>query len=289
MSEKNSSGLLTGILLIIITLIFTLKFFGILEFSVLGSLKIMLPLSLLLIGLAIIFRNRWLAASIFILMIALGIFYLTGSSQLEQREVLNEIPFEEGIDAISIGIDYGAGKIKIGAASPGYLIRHIAKTTDANDPSMEFEKNNSKAKIKIERQAGFSFLKKHKDSWNIALSQNVEIDMKLNYGAANMEIDLKKLKVKELDIDSGATSTQIAFGIYPTKANIDTGVSSLDLKFPGDIGVMIDMDTGAISIELEGFRELEKNKFYSLNYDENKENIEVKINAGASSIKGKIY
>ena len=91
-----------------------------------------------------------------------------------------------------------------------------------------------------------------------------------------------------LDLDTGATSTEIIFGSYPTKVDIDTGASSLNFKFPMDIGIEIEIDGGAVSTHLKGFTKKD-DKYFSENYDKTKENIEIEINAGATSIDGEFY
>ena len=121
----------------------------------------------------------------------------------------------------------------------------------------------------------------------MTLSPDVTYTLDLDYGATDLNLDLTNLKVDSIDIDSGASSADIKFGEYPTKVTIDTGASSLDFKFPKDIGVKVHVEGGAISTDLDDFTKEDKDYLY--NYDEGKNNIEIIINAGASSIKGELY
>jgi hypothetical protein len=287
---KNSSRMFSGIALIAIGVLFFLKVLGVINFSVWEGYKTYWPIGLILVGLALIFRAKWLAFVFLFLTVLSGGLYVLGSVEVgELREVVKGVPFEDGITTLDLRIGFGAGDMKIGDGSSEYLVRHEVKTSSSIDPEVRIEKSGENAEVSIERRGeGFAFWNQIKDDWNIEISSDVEVNLDLDYGAADATVDLENLKVRELDIDSGATSTEIIFGRFPTKVDIDTGASSLNLKFPEGMGVVIEVDGGAVSTNLDGFIKKD-GKYYSEKYDENEGNIEVDIDAGASSIEGEFY
>lgn len=144
------------------------------------------------------------------------------------------------------------------------------------------------SRVNIERVGGAAFGRVPKDTWDVELSPETNFDMNLDYGAAEMNLDLENIKVNRLEIDSGAATTNLKFGSYPTRATMKTGASTVNMKFPKDIGVMVEVEGGAVSSNFNDFIKKDKT-YYSENYDEREDNIEVSINAGASSIKGEFY
>ena len=72
------------------------------------------------------------------------------------------------------------------------------------------------------------------------------------------------------------------------KVTLDTGASAIDLKFPSSIGVVIEIDGGAISTNMDGFTK-DGDKYYSSSYSEELDSIDIQIDAGATSIEAGFY
>jgi len=286
---KNYSRLFAGILLIVIGLAFFLKMLGVLNFSIWSGFKYYWPIGLILVGVSLIFRMKWLAVSFLFITILFGALYLGSEVPAgDYREVVKNIP-ADNITTLDLKVAYGAGDLRITDGSSDSLIKHTAKTSDVNDPEVTVKKTGSNAEISVERKSGsFRFWNALKDEWDIEISPDVEINLDLDYGATDSKINMENLKVMNLDLDTGATSTEIIFGQYPTKADIDTGASSINLKFPTGAGIVIDIDGGAVSTDLDGFTKKD-GKYFSENYDPKGKNIEIEINAGATSIDGGFY
>ena len=287
--QKNYSRLFAGILLIVIGLTFFLKMLGIINFSVGQSFKYYWPIGLILVGVALILRMRWLAVSFLFLTLLFGALYIGSEVPAgDYREVVKDIPIDD-ITTLDLDVSYGAGDLRITDGKRDSLVKHTAKTSDFSDPEIRIEKTGNKAEVSLERKSNsFRFWHALNDEWTIEISPDVEVNLDLDYGATDSKIDMKNLKVVNLDLDTGATGTEIIFGNYPTKVKIDTGASSIDLKFPEGIGVAIEVDGGAVSTELKDFTKKD-GMYFSENFDENEENIEIEIDAGATSINGGFY
>jgi len=225
---------------------------------------------------------------LFIILIAAGLMaglslFKFGTSN-EIRDVEQNIASESGVGSLDVEIDFGAGDLDIMSGSNDYFLNSILRTTDTQNPSLSYEDD----KITMSRDSEEFYFGKQTFEWDVELSPDIEYDLELNYGAAKANVDLKGLKVNSLDISSGATETEIIFSDYPTSVDIGTGASSYNLKFPSGVGVVIDIDGGAVGIDLDDF--IEKNeKYYSEDYTEDGDNIVINIEAGASSIDGDFY
>ncbi|MFH1641494.1 MAG: DUF5668 domain-containing protein [Nanoarchaeota archaeon] len=278
-----------GIALVLLGIFLIVKTMGFLQFSVWEIFRVYWPVGIGLIGLAMAFRMKWIALTFLILFLTVGGLFLTESVEIgEIREVVQNVPVEPSLQNVELSIEFGAGKVSIDSGEPDDIVRNAVKTADSLDPAITMKKEGSTAKVSVKRQSSFSFFQGHKDIWDVRLSPDLTYFLDLEYGAADMQLNLKEVKVDKLDIDSGASKTEIIFGRYPTETYIDTGASSIELKFPKDTGVVIEIDGGAISTNLDDFIK-KGQKYYSENYDENKENINIEINAGATSIKGEFY
>lgn len=278
----------TGVLFILIGIVFLLKQLGLISFSIFQGAEIYWPIGIIFTGLALMFRKGGLA---FIFIILTFGFFIVSSNVIfevkEQRFVSDSIPLDN-VSALDVNIDFGGGDLIITGGSAD-LLDYELLTADINNPKVSVNKIFNKKSVSFERDTdGFQFWHRIDDEWNFKLNSDVQLNIDLDYGATDSHLDLSKLKVNTLDIDSGATSTKIIFADYPTKVDVDTGAASIELRFKKNTGVVIDIDGGALSKDLDGFRK-ENGKYYSANYVENARNIEIKINAGATSIDAEFY
>jgi hypothetical protein len=289
---RHAGRWLVGIIFIALGIIFLLKSFGMIHISIWEGFKTFWPVGLILIGIALILKMRWLGFAFFIIIIVAGSLFIAErinlSENMETREVIQDITLESEIKNADIEISYSAGEFSIEAGKSDTLIKNMVKTADLKNPIMEYKKTETEADIKIKRAPGTRLWNSKEDSWNIELSPKIINSIKLDYGASNAEIDLRNLKIEQLEINTGASNTEITFGKYPTKTSIETGASSVVLKFPKDIGVIIKIKNG---LAIKNFNRLKKEEgnYISDNYDLKKQNIEVEIEAGVSEITTEFY
>ncbi|MFP4111468.1 MAG: LiaI-LiaF-like domain-containing protein [Candidatus Woesearchaeota archaeon] len=286
MSKKDSEGdIVTGIILIFLGLFFIFRKAGVISIS-LGELFVEFwPVFLIFIGLSIVIKNRWvIIISIFILLIVAAVSLFSGVG--EQRELEQTFPIDSIITHLDVDIDYGAGDIKISKGT-GALLKNEITTYSLKDPVFITSKDNTRASVEIKREES-AYLFSGNNLWNIEVFPLIPVDLDLDYGVVSADIDLRDLNVRNLDIDCGMTSTEIIFGNSPTKASIKTGMSSFVMTFPEDSGVKIEVNSGFAAKDFDGFRK-EGNIYYSEDYDENENNIEVKIDAGFSSLEADFY
>ncbi|MFH1849161.1 MAG: DUF5668 domain-containing protein [archaeon] len=273
-------GLFSGTVILAIGILLLLRTMGAISFSVWQGFAEYWPAGIMLMGLALILREKGLAFIIFLLTLSAGILFISESHIIQEGEYRTlEFTAPAGPEHLNLDLDFGAGEAIIGAGDSSYLMRNSVKTADLRDP--EFVDNEGSVRMS-RRAEGFNFLKKNREEWDIKINPDVTADLDLDYGAADISINMTGLKVNNLDIDTGASKTEIVFGPHPTKADIDTGASKIDLWFPEGYGVLIEIDGGAVTKHLDGFAV--NGKKYTSNYDPDGDNIEIEIDAGATTI-----
>jgi cell wall-active antibiotic response 4TMS protein YvqF/uncharacterized protein DUF2154 len=296
-NSKNYTKCFVGLLLIVIGIIYTLKSFNLINFSICNNFSIFWPIGIILAGFALLIRLKFLAFCFIFITCLIGILYIVDHNFVYHndfekidnlRTIEKEIVLENKTKYLDLDIDFGAGDIQLKKGSNDVLFKNSVKTYNLNDPVLDYKTSNSNAKIEISRNSYFNFFHPIKENWDIEVSPNVKSDINFEVGASNIDIDLTNLQISNLDIDSGATKIKIKFNTYPTIVDIYTGASTVDLEFPQNIGIVIDIDGGAISKNLNGFIK-EDNKYYSENYNEDLENIVVDINAGVTTINSKFF
>ncbi len=141
------------------------------------------------------------------------------------------------------------------------------------------------------RDTKIVFGKNYKNRVNFNLNSNPVWDLKFDVGAASIDLDLKKFKVKDITVDMGAASLVLTVGSLRDTSNIsiDAGASDININIPENAGCEIVTDAALSSKHFPGFNETRTGHYRSSNYDESKQKIFIDIECGVSSISVKRY
>jgi predicted membrane protein len=252
-----------------------------------GFILILLGAILLLQNLGIITVNLW---SIFIpvLIIAFGVWILWGSlSRKSLRTEHFEIPFEN-IKQANLRIQHGAGRLTVkegvgeGLLVAGDCIGGVSTTTSSSGDRIDI-------KLSVP-DYGFSWLgwtPSNRLDWDLKLTQNLPLSLVFETGAAETQIDLRHLIVRELRLSSGASSTRIDMpaNARNTTATIKTGAASVDIRIPEGVSARIRATGGLSSITVDRHRfPASDGKYQSTDYDSATNKVDIEIAVGVGSV-----
>jgi hypothetical protein len=124
--------------------------------------------------------------------------------------------------------------------------------------------------------------------WNFALNENVPISIDLDSGASEIDLDLRNVKLKYLDLDTGASSTKL---FLPEKAgfskvDLASGAASHEITIPEGVAADIRVESGLSDISINESRFPLNGKHYtSPDYASAANRVELNIETGVSSVK----
>jgi hypothetical protein len=112
-------------------------------------------------------------------------------------------------------------------------------------------------------------------------------DLKIDAGAAKLDLDLTPFKIDRIDIDGGASDIDIKLGdnYKNTDVSIDSGAASVTIQVPKDVACEVLTNTVLSSKVLDGFDKIERGVYRSDNYTEASNSITISIDAAISSLK----
>jgi len=188
-------------------------------------------------------------------------FLLIGIANIAFAGDLKEITekFEaKGVDKVRVNLDFGAGELSVGVAD----FEEVA--------ALEAYYDSRKVRIKtdyytrgntgyLELESDFRKRYNHEDfenEWDLVLSERYLMELDMDIGACETEIDLGGLQLQDLTIDIGAASADIEFS-KPNKTrmkrlSIDVGAAELILRNFGNANFKkMDLSVGAASCELD--------------------------------------
>ncbi len=93
--------------------------------------------------------------------------------------------------------------------------------------------------------------------WDVALNPNVPLSLDFETGASHTELDLTDLCVRDLRVQTGASSTAITMPAHAgaTQARIESGAASVRVRIPDSVAARISgtMGLGALNVNERRF------------------------------------
>lgn len=180
-------------------------------------------------------------------LIVLGVWFLIGAivPGAGPRETL-AVPLA-GVDAASVRISFGAGELTIRPAAAGMLVdgtcRGGVKVRTAGRGQVELSQDLEHGMPWFDRAS----------AWDVGLTAEVPLDLRLDTGAYRGRIDLGALRVAHLELHTGASETHVrlpaAAGM--TTVRTESGAASLVLEVPPGVAARIRsrMALGSTSVD----------------------------------------
>ena len=168
-----------------------------------------------------------------------------------------------------------------------------ANTDDSNSRykfSHEMDDSIYVVNFKMKEKNGLHF-DSNKNKVNMRLNSNPEWEIKAEAGAAELNFDLSKFKIRKVELDGGAASFRLKLGspLAVTDVDVQTGVSSVEISIPQNAACSIETDSGLSNNQFDGFSKSADNDYQTPGYSTAKNKIQIHISGGLSDFKVNRY
>ncbi|HVS92639.1 MAG TPA: DUF5668 domain-containing protein [Mucilaginibacter sp.] len=121
----------------------------------------------------------------------------------------------------------------------------------------------------------------------ISLNTRPIWDMEIQAGATDLDFDLSKYKMKNVDLSGGAGSFKIKMGqpLENTNVTVSTGASDVTIQIPNDAACHITTDSGLSSNTFDGFNKMGDGDYETSGFDSAKNKMYIHISGGVSDFK----
>lgn len=305
---RRRGGFVWPVLLIVVGLVFLLQNFGLVSWDIWGSLWRLWPLALVLIGLELFLGGGgrgfagFLAASAVVVIIAAvliaGTFNGPGTpistGPISTRVVSQRL---QGATSASVSVHFGAGTLNIGPLvdQAGDLARLTYEGTDQTKPSSNYRVRNGQGQLTYSLSGAphrnpFSGGAGAGGQVELLLSPETPLLLDVQEGAADGKLDLSKLHVSNLTLQTGASHPTITMpqdaGL--TTATIKGGAAQIDIEIPDGVAAQIRYGGGLTTLKVDESRFPSTGQgqqmYRSPDYDSAQNKVDLTIEAGVSSI-----
>jgi hypothetical protein len=156
----------------------------------------------------------------------------------------------DGLADAEIRIGFGGGDLTVGPAEPGVLL------SGAFEGGV-IQRLGGPGRIALEPQSpGRPLVTWRPVNWELALSAQIPVDLRLDTGANRSTIDLTTLRIRRLEIHTGASETHVLLpSAGETIARIECGFASIHLAVPEGVAVRVrgTMGIGALTVDATRF------------------------------------
>lgn len=193
------------------------------------------------------------------------------------------IPLEDA-DAARIEVRYGAGKLFIhGDAGAGELLNG----TFDGGLEREIHREGQELRVVLRSPQGEWPWTPGARDWAVGLSDAIPFSLDVEVGASDTSLDLTGLRVTELRLRVGASSTEVRLPAHAghTRAKIKAGVSSLFLLIPEEVAAHIQTKGGlaAIAVDRARFPKTE-GAYRSPDFETAENRVEIEVETGVGSV-----
>lgn len=166
----------------------------------------------------------------------------------------------------NIDIQVGATSLKVTSNGDDIgLVQADAKTIVINDNSSEDSLQNADISIGPNKESVFkeNHSKKTSTVTTVKLNKLPIYNIDIKSGISNVDLDFKELKVKTLNLQSGATSIKLRFGdlVDTTWIKINSGFSRIAIQFPRESMAFVEAESALSANKLVNFKDLHNGKY----------------------------
>jgi hypothetical protein len=195
----------------------------------------------------------------------------------------------EAATSVELDMDYGAGRLTLAASDdPEQLLG--GEFVGGVNWSVDRDEDDGQVDVEIRPQSGSFPLAGVSDglTWNVNLSRSVPFKIDLDSGACDLRLDFSDVQLTELNMDTGASSSNIKLPseVPFCKVDIDSGAASVVIEVPEGVAALINVDDsfGSINIDTTRFLPVGSKMYQSADYATAERRAELRVQTGAGSI-----
>lgn len=214
--------------------------------------------------------------------VAIGIWFLVAAFWPRRTASMDTMTLPlAGAQRAEARITFGAGELAVGRSRPGTLI-----SGRFDGGALYRSPGPGLVEVKPDTRAGWP-VTGGAYRWDVGLTAEVPLDLRLDTGASRAFIDLTELRIRLLEIRTGASETRVRL---PAKAGqswvrTETGVSALNLEVPPGVAARIrtrmalgrtDVDETRFPRTIDGYQ--------SPDYETSPNRVEIDVQGGVGAV-----
>ena len=181
---------------------------------------------------------------------------------IELQNESQQIPLDAGTDAVHVDLMMALGDLSLsGSAIDNLLSADFAYNVAKWQPEVTHTGNKlSITQGGLDDNTGGSFneIKETRNEWQLQLNSGVPVDLTLEMGAGNLELDLTDIMLQAATLQIGAAKTDIDLNRnweHDLTIALKMGVGDMALHLPASMSVQVNIDGALTKVTAVNFTE----------------------------------
>ena len=154
-------------------------------------------------------------------------------------------------------IEFSAGKLKVGGGADRLMEATFRYNVDDWKPRVNYNVNGSQGElvVNISDDNKLPVGRELINEWDVRLNNGVPLDLEIQTGAGESNLDLSTLAASNLRVEVGAGTTNLDLSgnwDHDVSADVTGGVGNLSIKLPAEMGVRVIMDAAIVNVTANG-------------------------------------
>ena len=294
-----------GVVLISVGIVFLLNNLGYVPWDVWFRILSLWPVILIAVGIELIFRKTPLSF-LTILSPLLFMAAILGSTYFQSIELtgiyrsIGTYQYAEDLDTsitrVTAIVQLRAGNLKVSSETERLVSADLEYWKREPITTSEYSGFDSSATVEIRDKErgwkGWSWRAWGAKDWDIKLTDQIPINLRIYAKATDGELDLSDLRVKNLNLETKAGNFDIKLGDLVDQVNgtIESDASRLHLLIPEDVGLKIENHSRLTSTSFSGLSVLKYDNIYETsNFEQAPRKITLSLEGSVTRLVVKSY
>src|SRR5271157_2121065 len=189
---------------------------------------------------------------------------------------------------VRLNLNMGAGDLKVGSGPRKLMQAYFTYNMPAWKPEIHYSAAGGVGNLTIDQPGGKQgHFGNTKYEWDVRLNQDIPLDVKVNFGAGQAQLDLGSLSLRSVEVDMGGGSLQMDLRGNPKhdySVRINGGVGEAVIRLPANVGVYAEAGGGIGEVSARNLRK-EDGHWVNEAYGDSKVKIHLTVEGGVGSIK----
>ncbi|KOS60295.1 MULTISPECIES: toast rack family protein [Lysinibacillus] len=228
------------------------------------------------------------------LVMGASLFVISGCNSVMPGKTKDEtiLVEKDKAERLDVELQFGVGEITVEKGAKDWVEGTAQYNIDKLAPKVKYDLRGKTGKVVIDHKGSTNVrLGKIKNTWDIELNEDIPMDLSIETGASDAEIDLQGLQLEKLDIETGIGDLSVNLGGDWKKSfetNIETGVGQTTVILPSKVGVKLTTEEGIGTSNIEGLISKGKGVYVNEAYDKADVVLEVNSELGVGDITFKL-
>lgn len=288
-------GLVASTFMIGIGVIFLLANLGYLNVSIWQMIFTLWPILIIAIGFDILVARRsiWasIAGMIVIAAILFGSLWLFGTT-FASGTLLSSDQFEQSLNGATraqLILEGSAGEMQVRSTDQPQILLTGSIPNGSNDQvqtSYSVSSGNGTYILRDTSVQGFiPFTTTQTNEWRFSITEAIPLELRLGLGAGAMEVDLSRVQLDNLAVNTAVGQTQIVLpeqGRY--SAQVTSAIGQIVIIVPRGVGVRVNMDTALVDVDVPDEFLNPGDVYQSSNYESAENRVELSVDLAIGNV-----